>query len=801
MQMMWMAWRHLRKHPAYAIGVILTLGLGFAVVAAMAGALYGVALKPLQYAEGGQVLWLSASDATRDLPGNRLSGTEALAGMAPAQTLEAFGSFYWNGATFLGEGAQPRVLTGAMVGGEFFQVFGVAPALGRLLTASDAGSNRMVLGHQAWMDLTGGDPAVLGQTLQFEGFTAQVVGVMPARFDVPAAGIGFWSPIDFQQASEDAVLFAQARYYFGVARARPEATLAQVNAELAARSRGLAAQHPDSHAQWTLRAEDWQARLVSSVQPVLTALFLVGALVLLIAAGNTVNLMVAHGLARLGELTMRQALGASRALVWRLLLAETLILVGLAVAAGLGLALVGLKLWIGLADSGLPRSSEVGLDAPVVLGIIGCGVLVALIATVLSLLPLLRGVDPSQLRARGAVVARLGLLGAVSRLLPGLGVALSTAALATAAVVALSVDRLADQPLGFDSTRVAVAHGFRGGGPEDLPAQRSFADQLLQSTQRSGAFRTALMSSPPLSGVGQIPADVMLIGNDLPLPQQPVLRAVQGEVLATLGIPLLAGRSLAASDRADTALVAMVNRAFARSAFGHRDPLGQRVRIPPYGVSGDLLEFEIVGVFGDARSTAAASAPQPEVWLPFGQYTTNSLALIGSGGLPAAALVKPLQEAFWRIDPRQGIYRAYTLDDELARALATPRFFARNASSFALLALALGTVGIYGVVAFDLVRRQRDLALRAALGARSGQLSGWIVGRGLRTLGVGLALGAALGWGLIALVRDALFGVGDAGPLALGGAAGLVATATLAVCWWLGRRAARTDPMLALRRE
>lgn len=800
MNLLRLAWRQLRQHPGYSLGVILTLGLGFAVVAAMASAFYGVAAKPLHYPAGERLLWLSSQDTVRQLPPGMLSGAEANAGLAPSQTLEAFGSFYWNGATYIGTEGTPRVLTGANVGGEFFEVFGLQPVLGRVLRPDDS-SDKMVLGHQAWLDLTGGDPEVVGRTLKFEGFSAEVVGVMPPAFDVPARGLAFWSPIDVAAARQNTTLFEQARFYAGVARARPGVSLAQVNAELKARSRTLATAHPGSHASWSLRAEDWKQRLVGGVQPVLLALLLVGALVLLIAVGNTVNLMVARGLARLGEWTVRQALGASQRRLHRQLLVETLLLVSLAFALGLALAWSGLKLWIGLGDSGLPRAAEVGLDPPVVGSLLGTGLLVALLASALTLLPLLRGIDLHQLRARGMGTSRLGWLGLVARLLPGLGVALSTAALGTAVVVALSVDRLGQVTLGFTTAPVAVAHGFVAGGPEQVDAQRAFATQLLESARRSGASRVALMSSPPLSGIGFIPVDVQRVGSDQNLPQQPILRTVQGDPLALLDIPLLAGRALAATDRAGAPQVAMVSRAFALAAFGREAPLGERVRIPPFGTSGELLEFEIVGVFGDVRSRAAAAEFQQEIWLPYGQYTTNSIALLGGGGLPAAALVKPLQEAIWRVDPRQGVYRAYTLDDELGRELATPRFFARNAGGFALLALLLGTIGIYGVVAFDLARRQRDLALRAALGAGSRQLSGWIVGQGLRTLLLGLTLGAALGWMLIALVRHQLFGVADAGTGALTAAALLVAAATLTVCWWLGRQAGRTDPMLALRHD
>jgi hypothetical protein len=369
----------------------------------------------------------------------------------------------------------------------------------------------------------------------------------------------------------------------------------------------------------------------------------------------------------------------------------------------------------------------------------------------------------------------------------------------------LSTQHLTALDLGYPADELAAVHAFRNAenttqGQQQL---RQFAHGLLESAGSSGAHSHMLINSAPLSSVGYLPVNIEVVGRSEPVPTQPVLRAVAGDVQGTLSLVMAQGRALNAQDRDGSAPVAMVNQRFAQQLFVGGAALGQRIRVPPYGVSGDMIEVEIVGVFADQRTRQASAEPQPEIWLPFDQYPVNSIVLVARtrDPMPAAALVKPLQQAFWQLDPRQGIYRAYSLSSEVDAALATPRFFARNASSFALLALLLGTLGIYAVVAFDLTQRRRDLALRAALGANARALGGWILRRGAYTLGLGLLIGGGIGWLLIALVRSQLFGVADAGAGALLIAGTLVSVATLSVCLWLARQAGRTDPMLALRHD
>jgi predicted permease len=664
----------------------------------------------------------------------------------------------------------------------------------------------MVLGEGTWRRLFGADPTVIGRTLQFEGFDARIIGVMPETFQIPAPRIAFWSATDFAARRDDAAMYQNARYFAGIARLAPGMSLQQANLALQQQSNANAARWPGSHAGKQLYATPMLERVVPpSLLPVLHALTLLGVLVLLIACGNAINLLVARGLNRLGDLAVHQAIGASVASVSRLLLLEAALLVGLAWLLGLLLAWLGLTLWIGLGDSGLPRSEDIAISLPVLAFALACGALALLLVGCLPLLPLRRGLRDLRLRGRAADAARHGFAGWLLRLLPTAGVALSSAALATAAVLLLSTQRLAALDLGYAADELAAVHVFRNveSSAQGQAQLRQFGHELLDAARSSGARSHMLINSAPLSGVGYLPVNIEVVGRSEAPPTQPVLRAVAGDVQGTLSLVMLEGRALNAQDRAGSAPVAMVNRSFAQQLFAGGAALGQRIRVPPYGISGAMLEVEIVGVFADQRTRQASADPQPEIWLPFDQYPVNSLVLLARtrAGMPAAALVKPLQQAFWQLDPRQGIYRAYTLSSEVDAALATPRFFARNAGSFALLALVLGTLGIYAVVAFDLTQRRRDLALRAALGANARALGSWILRRGVYTLGLGLLIGGGIGWLLIGLVRSQLFGVAEEGAGALLIAGTLVSLATLSVCLWLARQAGRTDPMLALRHD
>jgi putative ABC transport system permease protein len=747
------AGRRVLRHPGYALGVVATLALGVAVCAAMYSVVHGVVIKGLDYPDPERIVVLrSANTATAGEP-MALSGAEAemLGGLD--EVLEAAGYFMWGGATYLG-GDAPRMLTVFPVGGEFFRTLGVQPLLGRWLTAADAGSEgRVVLSHELWMELFGGDPAALGQTLRMDWIVAEIVGVMPPGFGYPARGPHLWIGYDPTEVRADPVLNRNARFFLSIARVRPGVSAEALADALARHSLAVAETHGPALADWRLQATRLLDDTIGHARPMLLAMLLIAVLALLVACANVVNLVVLRGVGRMHEFGVHQALGASHARLARLVFLETLILGLLATAAGVVLAALALEFFVGIADSGVPRSSDVRLDLGVAVIAAGFGLLASLLAAALPALKLRRLDAIGALRGGdGRVVVGLGF---GARVLPVAACAVSVGGLAVAMLLAASVWRLERVPLGYDTDPVLYMQVFHG--PEENPGQ--FNRGVIASVGAvPGVEAVATISSAPLVGIGNIPVDVVVPGRETREAFRPRVRTVAGPVEEVLGLTLLRGRWLDPGDRHDSQRVAVVNQAFADRVFPGADPIGQVVAIPPFGQGGDRIDFSIVGVMGDARMTSVAQSPVPEIWVPDAQYWVSSSAVLVRSAVPVANVLKPAQQAFWTMHPDQGIYMTQTLAAMRERQFATPRFFARNAGAFATLALLLAAVGVHSVVAFQMAQRQREFALRLALGSAPTGLARRALRQGLAlgipAAAVGAGLGVLFGRGLRGMVVD-----------------------------------------------
>lgn len=788
-----LALRGLLRQPGHALGVVLTLALGIAVCAAMYSVVHGVVLKGLDYPEPERLRVLGAQDLSAGGEG-MLAGAEAER-LAELGAVESAGYFLWGGATHTG-GERPRMLTLILTGGEFFRTLGVQPQLGRWLTAGDANRDSgVVLSHQLWQDLYGGDPGIIGKPFQVDWIQSTVVGVMPPGFGYPVDGIDLWIGYDVAQLRAQPPLFENARFLKGIARLKPGVDEASLSAELAAFSQRLAGEHAPLR-DWRLAATPMLDDEIGPVRPVLLALLLIAALALGVACANVVNLVLLRALARAQELAVHQALGASRGRLARRVFIETFALGALATGLGVLGAELALQGFVGLADSDLPRVDEIQLDAAGLLSVVAIGLAASLLAALLPAWRLLRA-DPA--RGLGGASGRvLAARGGVSRALPIAACAVSVGGLAAALLLAGSVRHLEQVPLGYTPEPVLMLQLFR----EPDPGRGAFNRALIEQLQAvPGVASAASLSSGPLSPLGSIPIDVQVLGRDAQEALRPRVRTASGPVQEVLGLGLRSGRWLESGDHADAEPVAVVNRAFAERVFGTQDPLGQRISLPPFGEAGPRKEFRIVGVMEDARLDTLAAPAEPEVWVPDAQYWVSSVALLLRAQAEPGALLKPAQEAIWSLHPNLGIYSTQRVAALRDRQLATPRFFARNAGAFAVLALLLAAIGVHSVVAYQMTRRQREFALRLALGSAPRALA-------LRVLRAGLALGlpaAALGAGLGLLFGQVLRSVvvGVDGWLwsmpAL--AAALLLAVVVAASLRSMQRALRVQPMQALRAE
>jgi putative ABC transport system permease protein len=783
--------RRLSGSPGYSAGVFVTLTLGLALSVGMYTVLKGVILNGLPYPGGERVVEIGSHNATMNETGGALTGAEALA-LVDVPIFEDTGWFVWGGETVL-SGERPREITVHRVSAGYFPALGVRPQLGRWINADDIGPEGqvIVLSDAEWERVANRDPDIVGKPLQLAGETVSVVGVMPPEF---ATGVGFWLAANPQALSDNPVAFVNARYVNAVGR------LAEgVEAQAAASALdALVAQVRDTHGLpdngWRLQTTSLLDLRVGDVRGVLAGVFVVSLIVLAIACANVGSLLAARLAARERELAIIQALGATAARVWRSLLFELLLLALLASIAALLVLTAGLRTFRALSAGILPRADDIALDPAVLVFAAG----LALLCVLLVGLPFglrLRKRMAENLHASGKGTG--GAARGAMRALPVAGLALATTALIAGTAVALSLDRLRTVDPGFRTDGVYAVQMFHGGGPDEW---RRFANSVRTVMESEpDVEKVAVTTAPPLSLIGGFSVDVQVPGREQPEPLQVGLRRVTQAYLDVLSQPLLLGRSFLATDGVAAPNVAIVNETFARRVFGNTDVVGRDIGLP-LG-NGPRVQYRIVGIVADIRNSGLRSPPGPEILIPFLQSPSVGMTFLVHAPHAGDGLLERMQEAIWAVDPEEAMTRVYRLQDEIEAELSQVIFFTRMLSGFAVLAILLATFGTYSVIAFLQRRQTTETGVRLALGARPAGVA-W------RVLGQGLALAAFAGLagsiGAVAVLRllaAQLFGVGAASPaLYVFGIVGVLFAALLASAapaW----RAARIQPMAALRYE
>ncbi|MGE4072526.1 MAG: ABC transporter permease [Lysobacterales bacterium] len=790
MNLLLSAIQRLRRSPGYTLGLLATMTLGLCLTITMFAIVHGVAFAPLPYPGGDRVVVVNSQRIQSGARGG-ITPQNAVDTLSDLDELEAFAYYTYGGADLKVDG-RPSVLTINQVSSGFFDVFAMPAMLGRTLRAGDGGQARAVLSHQTWQQL-GADPDIVGKTLTLNWISPEIVGVMAPEFDFPDPEVALWIAGDeAEYRNLDAGVYENARYLNGIGRLKPGITPTQLDARLSAL---VPAGSADA---WTLRAKTLLDSRLGGRRPLLLTLLSISVLVLLIACANAAHLVMVRGYGRLAQFGIQRALGASQTRIALEFLIEVLLVASMAMLAALALASIGLKHFVGLFDSGLPRAAEVVISMPV----LGFALLATLMVTVIC------GVWPALRLHRSGISAALtrrvgmGPRGSgVERGLPIVALALSIAALSTAALLAISAQRLGEQDDLAEVDQILALQIFAAGqdGAE-------FFQQMERMREAAAAIpgvtEVGLLSGAPFTPVGGVSLDVSLPGAAPQESQSLKGRIISGPVLESLGIPLIRGRKLDNADRKGTALVAMLNERAARELFGAADAIGQSVLVPPFGSSGEPVSFRVVGVVADRKLDAVdGDQAAAEIWLPFEQYPVPFGSLLLSSPLPPKSLIRQAEAAVWSVDPGLGIYRSFAPADDRDGQLALPRFFARNAGAFAVFALALSIVGVYGVLAVDLSRRRRELALRAALGASSARALRFVASKGLAIGLPGILLGLLLAAFMAEGVRGLLFDVGAIAPWVVAASGLPLLLLTALVCWTLARRAARIAPNLALREE
>jgi predicted permease len=797
-EILWSDLRHgvrlLRQRPGFAATAVLSLALGIGACTAMFSVVDGVLLRALRYPDPERIVELREVSARgASMPVAEPNFLDVHARARGLDGLAVYNSYI---STVTGGALPVRVLI-QFVSKDFFEVLGVAPALGRAFLPEESklgGGFVAVVGHDFWQRSLGGRTDLTGVNLTIENHAYTVVGVMPPGFAFPERA-EVWLPRELFPADWSRT----AHNWSAIGRLRDGVPLEQARAEATAIARQLAREHAGDDDAVDLALVPIGDYLVGGVRHTLLVLLGAVGLLLLIACANVANLMLAQATARQRELAVRSALGATRSRLAVQFVAESLVLALLAAALGVPLSIAGTGLLVGLHRETLPRAGEIGVDVRA----LGFALAVAVVVSVgLGLVTALRGarknlheglVEAGRSDIPSAARSRL------RRVLVVAQVALTFVLLAGAGLLARSFARLLAVDPGF-RPETAVAMDVSVTAPENDAGQRRVAGFYQELVDRLGAMpgvtAAGAVTAMPMTGSGG--NGTFLIDEDVSKTGYADYRLASEGYFAAMGIPLLRGRRFAGTDTRDSPHVALISQSLAARYWPDQDPIGRTLQFG--NMDGDPHPFHIIGIVGDVHDRGLDSEVRPTVYALFSQRPQRDLSFVVRAERDPGALVPAMRAELQALDPAlPAEFR--TLEQVLSSSLDPRRFSLLLLGVFASVALLLAVTGIYGVTAYSVARRTREIGVRVALGARPRAVVAMVVGQGVAMALVGVAIGLAAALALARLLASALYGVSATDPVTFALVAFAVIGATLLACYLPARRAARIDPMVALRTE
>ena len=787
--------RQLVKTPGFTLIAVLTLAFGIGASTAIFSVVNTVMLKPLPY-----------PDADRLVRVFEVVPQYGRFAVAPASFLdwrqqntvfERIAAYAPGTETFVGTDGPERIPLAA-VSWDTFELLGVAPAIGRSFREDEDLPKEnavIVISHGMWQRRFGSDPGVLGRTISLSGAPVTVIGVMPPDFYFPNREIEFWRPIAFNPATAT----RGGHYIAVIARLKPGVSIEQAGAEMSTIAERLALQYPENSADETAETIALQELIIGPVRPLLFTLLAAVGVVVLIACANVANLLLVRASVREKEIAIRSALGAGRRRIVMQMLVESLVLAVVGGALGVLLAYLAIEPIRTLGVDSIPRVSELALDRTVLLFTL----LVSLATGVVF------GLAPAWQAARGGVSTVLKEGGRSST---GSGgrwmrntllvteVALSLVLLVGASLLIRSFARLTSVDPGFVAERVLA---FRVAlPPTSYPEDHNriaFYDRLIERLRTMpGVEAAGMVQQLPLRGgyvlsfeiQGRAPARP---GDELSANH----RAVSPDYFTAMGIPLLRGRSITERDAQGAPMVAVVDQAFVQRHFPDEDPIGRGIDIG----NGTDGFYEIVGVVGDVRHGGLDATAAPTMYVPHDQDVFSSMWMIVKTAGEPSALANAARQAVREVDSGLPAFSMTPLTDVIGESVAERRFAMLLLGIFALVALFLAAVGLYGVVAYTVSQRTQEIGLRMAIGAEPGDVLRMVIGGGMKLASIGVAIGIAGALALASLIASMLYGVTAFDPASYAVTAGVLLAVAALACWIPARRAMRVDPLVALRQE
>jgi putative ABC transport system permease protein len=799
------ALRRLGKTPAFTAIAVTTLALGIGANTAIFTVIDAVLLRPLPYHDPGRLVLLA--ERTARFPTLSVSYENYMDWRDQSHSFSSMGAVRNTAMTLTGAG-EPERLAVQNATANLFDLLGVSTVRGRSFLADEdrAGAAGVaMISYGLWQRRFGGAENVLGQSFTLDNKPYSVVGVLPRDFQV------------LQQAPDVVLPFEpwaktlpdDRSWHPGIlpiARLKPETKLSEARAEMTTIAKRLEQQYPVYDTGTDAQVNPMQEKLVENVRPALLMILGAVGFVLLIACTNVANLLLVRATTRQREIAVRAALGASRWRVIRLALTESLVLSIGGAALGLLLAQAAVPALLRLGGSALPPTTDIHVDTPV---LIFTTVLAVLAGIVFGFAPALHmagldvrsalnqaergGMGRGLVRLRGAMVV--------------MEVMLAMLLLIGAGLLIRSFDRLASVAPGFTVDHILIADlPVSPSGHPNAQERMGYLDRIIERAAALPGVRSAGAASfLPVSGAGSI-IHFNIQGRPPKTPHEYILtnyRVVSADYLQTLGLPLVSGRLPTPADREDAPAVVVINTTMAKTFFPNQSPLGQHLQLGATPEK-EVPWMEVVGVVGDVKQSLASEAPT-EMYVPFRQANqvlpVFGLSLVLRTGNDPRSLAGSLTTAVHEIDSNQPLVKIRTMEENVATSVAQPRFRTVLLAILAALALLIAAVGIYGVMAFSVSQRTREIGTRMALGSTPAQVFRLVIRDGLRLTVVGLVLGLALAAALASYLSSLLFDVSFVNPLTIVAMSALLMLVALIACYIPARRATRVDPTVALRYE
>lgn len=805
------AGRLLRRSPGFALLAVACIGLGIGVTAAIVSVTHAILVRPLPYERPEELVAVHGKVPERGIRASNISYPDYADWRDRNRTFAGLGMWTWWTLAFTGGTGDAERIDAAAVTANLFPLLGARPLLGRTFTPDEerVGAARVVLlGHGLWRERFGGDSGLVGRAVQVDGEPHTVVGVMPRGFAFPDRERA-WVPF----VADPNERHGNRSYAGAIGRLRPGVTLAAAQADLDLIMQALERELPEQNLGWRADVMSLRDDRVGGLRRPLQVFLAAVGCVLLIVCANIANLLLVRGAARERELAVRAAIGAGRRRLVRQLVVESLALAALGGAVGLAVAAAGIRLFALAFPGGLPFDLTLELDPPSVVITAGITLLTGL---VVGIIPALRATDldlAGAFRARAGAARRSRRAGQLRAALVVVEVGLSATLVIGAMLLLKSYRAYTTTDLGFHQKGMLAARVTLPAARYQTRAERGtfFATLLERLAALPGVAAVGSANGLPFSG-WDVKAEMSVEGRPPRPPHDPLdvhFQAVSPGYFRAIGVPLLRGRWFDETDVATTGdtgswqprgRVALVNAVLARREFPNEDPVGKRIKFGDHA-SGEPW-VTIVGVVGGFQHYRLPEPMGPAIYFPFFAEPGGSQALAIRTTLDdPIALVPEVRRVLRELDAEVPLYEVGTVERTVSRAFWRQRLQGQVVGLFAAMALVLAALGIYGVVSYSVAQRTRELGVRAAIGATSDDLSRLVLRQGIRLAGLGTAIGSVGAFGASRWLESLLYGVKATDPatfIAVPLGLGLVA---VVASWIPARRAARADPLMAIRAE